>query len=75
MNLIKGRLMAIKEDLIAIENDLVIFRKTHKLSDDQFSRKFNMGELDDAEDFLLWEGSLQLRESLRTEERLLRAIF
>ncbi len=71
MNIIKGRLMAIKEDLNIIEKDLAEFRQRYSLSDDQFLQKFNKGELSDVEAFFLWEGSLKLQTELKKEERIL----
>jgi len=75
MNIIKGRLMAIKEELIAIEKDLAELRRYYNLSDDEFLQKFNNGELGDDEDFFLWEGSLRLHDTLKTEENLLRDVL
>jgi len=75
MNIIRGRLMAIKEELISIEKDLTDFRSRYNLNDDNFLQKFNNGELGDNEDFFLWEGSLRLFDKLKTEESVLRDVL
>lgn len=74
LNLIKGRLMAIKEELVSIEKDLTYFRGRYNLDDKEFLQKFNSGELGDHEDFFVWEGSLRLYEKLKDEESILREV-
>jgi len=60
MNIIRGRLMAIKEEITSIEKDLSNFKSRYNLNDEDFLQKFNNGELGDNKDFFLWEGSLKL---------------
>ena len=74
-NLIRGRLMAIKEELVAIENDLNNYKNKYNLNNEEFLQKFNDGELGDEEDFFIWEGSLRLHEKLKNEESILRDVL
>ena len=75
LNIIKGRLMAIKEELTPIEKDLAQFREKYSLNDEGFLQKFNSGELGDNKDFFVWEGSLRLYEKLKAEENMLREVL
>ena len=74
-NLIRGRLMAIKEEILSIEDDLNIFKSKYKLNNKEFLQKFNNGELGDEEDFFIWEGSLRLHKKLKNEESILREVL
>ncbi len=75
INIIKGRLMAIKEELASIEKDLTNFRGRYNLNDNDFLQKFNSGELGDNEDFFVWEGSLRFHAKLKNEESILRDVL
>ena len=75
LNVIKGRLMTIKEEKMIIEKDLEHYRKKFDLNDDEFLHKFNNGELGDDEDFFIWKGSIEIVNNLLEEEKLLREAF
>ena len=67
--------MAIKEELIAIENDLNNYKNKYNLTNEGFLQKFNNGELGDDEDFFVWEGTLRLYDKLKNEESILRDVL
>lgn len=71
LDLIKARLNAIKTELNEIEKDNSFFQKKYKLSTKEFLEKFNDGSLGDDEDFFVWEGSLNVKNKLLEEQRLL----
>jgi hypothetical protein len=75
VNVVIGRLAAIKETLQSIDADLKIFHKKYKHSDEKFLELFNRGELGDDDDFFAWEGSLKLRKQLADEDAVLREVL
>lgn len=72
VNIINGRLMTIEEELRGIGKDLEEFRTSHGMEDTDFLLKFENGELGDDEDFFLWESSLELRDNLKDERKILK---
>ena len=54
-----------------IEAEIFFFQKKYKLNNKDFIKKFNDGTLGDDEDFFIWEGSLNVKEKLLEEQRLL----
>ncbi len=75
LNVVKGRLMVIKEELHNLKNDLARLEEKYGYSSDIFLQKFQNGELGDEEDFFVWQGSLNLLKGLHEEEQLLREVL
>ncbi|MHA1855112.1 MAG: hypothetical protein ACTSYY_03630 [Promethearchaeota archaeon] len=75
IDLIKGRLLTIKEEMKSIENDLTHFKNKYNLSNKEFLTKFQNENLGDKEDYFVWESSVKLLDKLRKEYQLLKAVL
>ncbi|MFX1512169.1 MAG: hypothetical protein ACFFCQ_06255 [Promethearchaeota archaeon] len=74
VQLIKARLMSIKNELEEIDKDLIYFSRRYEMDSDEFIKKFNEGTIGDEEDYFIWEGSLKVRNKLLEEQRNLSEI-
>lgn len=75
VNLVKGRLIAIKKELESIKVDLDFLANKYSMTNDEFLKKFETGELGDDQDFFLWEGSVKMKNSFLKEQEELREIL
>lgn len=70
-DLIKERLVTIKKELIDIEAELVFYSKKYSLNEKDFLEQFSNGSLGDDEDFFIWEGTINIKQKLITEQKML----
>ena len=75
LELIQGRLITIQEEKSGIIHDIELFQKQYGYSDEIFLKKWDKGDLDDNQDFFIWESSLRLLKKLKEEEDILREIM
>jgi hypothetical protein len=71
LDLIKGRIATIKKELLKTDNDLILFRKIYKLSDEEFLKKWGEGEMGDDQDYFIWESSIKMHDELKSEQKRL----
>lgn len=74
VNLIKGRLIAIKDEIISIKEELRYYTKKYEITHEEFVEKFQNGDLGDDEEFFLWESELNMKNALLREQEELREI-
>ena len=70
-DLIKERLVAIKQQLLEIESELTFYTKKYSLNEQEFLEKFTNGTLGDDEDYFMWEGTLNIKQKLVKEQEML----
>lgn len=70
-DLIKERLVTIKQELSEIESELSFYSKKYSLNEQDFLEQFNNGSLGDDEDYFIWEGSLNIKQKLVKEQEML----
>jgi hypothetical protein len=75
INLIQGRLITIKDEISAIDNDLDEWRKKYRLSDEEFYRRFEKGEIGDDLEYFNWDASINLKKRLIDEEAQMRELL
>ena len=72
VDLIKGRLLTIKTELLTIDGDLSRFSTKYLMDHGEFLSKYDQGLLGDDEDFFTWKGTLKIQKALIAEQDLLR---
>jgi len=75
IDLIKGRLLTIKDEIKSIEIDLNHFKNKYNLSNEEFLKKYQYENLGDEEEYFVWESSIKLLDKLRKENQLLKAVL
>ena len=75
IDLIKGRLLTIKDEIESIKIDLKHFNNKYKLLSGEFLEKFQNENLGDEKDYFVWEGSIKLLGKLKKENQLLKAVL
>ena len=71
MNNIAYQISELKRAMMNIRVDLKSFEKTYRFSSDDFYSRFNGGDIEDTEDFILWAG---LYEMLVENENRMKAL-
>ena len=75
IDLIKNRLLTIKDEIRTIKIDLNHFTNKYNLSNKEFKEKYHNENLGDEEDYFIWESSIKLLEKLRKEKQLLKVVL
>jgi len=60
-DIIRYQIEELKNGIHNIEIDLKDLEEKYRFSTEEFYRKFTNGELDDAEDFILWSGIYEMQ--------------
>jgi len=75
IDLIKGRLQTIKDEIESLKIDLNHFKNKFNLSDEEFLKKYQNEKLGDEEEYFVWESSIKLLDKLKKENILLKAVL
>ena len=75
IELIKGRLLTIKDEIESIKIDLNHFMNKYNLSNEEFLNKYQNEKLGDEEEYFVWESSIKLLDKLKKENQLLKAVL
>lgn len=75
LELVKGRIRAIDKELQALQADTDQFSTKYNLSNEHFLARFELGEMEDDEDFFVWQASIKLIKDLNTEKMMFRGIL
>ena len=75
IDLIKGRLLTIKDEIELIKIDLNHSKNKFNLSNEEFLIKYQNEKLGDEEDYFVWESSIKLLDKLKKEKQLLKAVL
>ncbi len=75
IDLIKGRLLTIKDEIKSIKIDLNHFMDKYNLSNEEFLNKYQNERLGDKEEYFVWESSIKLLDKLQKEKQQLKAVL
>lgn len=70
-HIISYQITELKRSIIDLRIDILEYEKKYQLTSDDFYHRFNQGNTDDSDDYILWAG---LYEMLRKNEKRLQAL-
>lgn len=75
LNSLNARLKDVKEIIAKLQTTISEFEKEHRLSSDDFLKKWQSKELEDNIDFFEWETCLNVLQKLSREQEALKEVL
>ena len=58
---------SIRREIARMQGDLLRYEDQYEMSSETFYRKFDQGELEDSQDFIVWSGTYEMQQESKNQ--------